>query len=70
MLRLQHGIRWSVGRSSYGTSVPGGVPDALQQPAQHTNSLGGATGPIPLSHVLSPADFTEKVKVFFPSAGR
>ncbi|GIL87383.1 hypothetical protein Vretimale_1691 [Volvox reticuliferus] len=66
MLRLQHGIRWSVGRGSYGRTSPEQVPP---QPPQHVNSLGEATGPIPLSHKLQPSDFTEKVKVFFPSAG-
>ncbi|GIL44135.1 hypothetical protein Vafri_1667 [Volvox africanus] len=66
MLRLQHGIRWSVGRGSYGRASPEQGP--LQLP-QHVNSVGEAIGPMPLSHTLQPSDFTEKVKVFFPSEG-
>ncbi|GFR45455.1 hypothetical protein Agub_g6852 [Astrephomene gubernaculifera] len=70
MLRLQHGIRWSIGRGSY--SVLPGQQHPTQQlhPCQATNSVASLVGvPLPLSHKLVEADFTEKVKVFFPSAG-
>ncbi|EFJ44342.1 hypothetical protein VOLCADRAFT_106487 [Volvox carteri f. nagariensis] len=66
MLRLQHGIRWSVGRGTYGRAAAGHTAVPLPPPPQHTNSQGG---PMPLTHKLGPSDFTEKVKVFFPSAG-
>ncbi len=91
MLRLQHGIRWSVGRGSQeqqaqqaqkgqgqggvpgvsGGSGTGPGPGAL---SAHSGLLAAGPGrppPLPLSHpVLRPSDFTEKVKVLFPSSGR
>ncbi|KAG2429673.1 hypothetical protein HYH02_014011 [Chlamydomonas schloesseri] len=83
MLRLQHGIRWSIGRGSYiadhtgagaGTvGGPGSGPSATMGtvPTPRLSSLGagGGGGPLPLSHVLQPGDFTHKDKVFFPAAG-
>jgi hypothetical protein len=85
MLRLQLGIRQSVGHMSQPTVGP-----AAPQPATHTPtppaSTRGASGgmaqggsqlgvpvtlaPASLRIQLSPTDFTYKAKVFFPSAGR
>lgn len=84
MLRLQHGIRWSIGRGSYiadqtgrggGGTVggPGSGPSSTvgSVPAPRLSSLGAGPGGVvlPLSHVLQPGDFTHKDKVFFPAAG-
>ncbi|KAG2429639.1 hypothetical protein HXX76_010869 [Chlamydomonas incerta] len=82
MLRLQHGIRWSIGRGSYiadhagggGTvGAPGSGPGATlgSVPGPRLSSLGAGPGGVvlPLSHVLQPGDFTHKDKVFFPAAG-
>ncbi|KAG2487447.1 hypothetical protein HYH03_014014 [Edaphochlamys debaryana] len=65
MLRLQHGIRWSVGRGTLGQDAAGHVT----QTPPPAPGAGGLGTPLPLSHVLKPSDFTQKVKVFFPSAG-